>query len=256
MSNLKPIVNTKPIVFFDLETTGISVATDRIVQIAIIKRNTNGEEEEKTVMINPLMPIPKGASDVHGITDDMVKDSPTFKSISKSLYEFIKGCDFGGYNILGFDIPLLVEEFIRAGIEVDFNDSNYIDVMNIYKKLYPRTLSACYKQYTGVELENSHDAMVDTKATVEIFNKMLVVEKEVIPNDFIELCKFSMYSEHIVDFAGKFTRNEANLICYNFGKNKGKPVSTDLGMLDWIIQKDFTKDTKAWALKLKKGEVI
>lgn len=249
-------MSSKPIVFFDLETTGVSVANDRIVQIAVIKKNANAEVEEKCVLINPLISIPKDASDIHGITNEMVKDKPTFKSISKSLYEFIDGCDFGGYNILGFDVPLLVEEFIRAGIEVDFSDVNYIDVMNIYKKLYPRNLSACYKHYTSKELENSHDAMVDTKATLEIYENMLLKEKEVLPDSFKELCKFSMYSPNIVDFAGKFVRNEANIICYNFGKNKGNPVSKDLGLLDWMIQKDFTKDTKNWAIRLKKGEVM
>jgi len=246
----------RPLIFFDLETTGISVATDRIVQIAVIKKHPLGKTEEKCVLVNPIIPIPKGASDVHGITNEMVKDKPEFKLIAKSLYEFIKDCDFGGYNILGFDIPLLVEEFIRAGIEVDFSECNYLDVMNIYKKLYPRNLSACYKQYTGKELENSHDAMVDTKATQEIYEQMLITENGNIPTSFDELCKFSMYSENIVDFASKFIRNDANIICYNFGKNKNKPVSSDLGLLDWIIQKDFTKDTKNWALKLKKGEVI
>lgn len=248
-------MNCKPLVFFDLETTGISVANDRIVQIAVFKQNIDGTQEEKCVLINPLMNIPKDASDVHGITNEMVKDSPTFKSISKSFYEFIKGCDLGGYNILGFDLPLLVEEFIRAGVEVDFSDCKFLDVMNIYKKLYPRNLSACYKHYTGKELENSHDALVDTKATVSIFQQMLLQEKE-LPQDFDELCSYSQYNENIVDFAGKFARNESNVICYNFGKNKGKPVSNDLGLLDWIIQKDFTKDTKQWARKLKNGEVI
>ena len=150
---------SKGAVFFDLETTGLDVSKERIVQIAVVKINIDGSKEEKNVIVNPTIPIPKEASDVHGITDEMVKDAPEFKQVAKSFYEYIEGCDLFGYNITGFDIPLLVEELIRAGIDYNFDNIKIVDVMSIYKKLHPRTLSACYNYYTGNILEGSHDAL-------------------------------------------------------------------------------------------------
>lgn len=250
------IVFNKGAVFFDLETTGLDVSKDRIVQIAIVKISLSGEKEEKNVVVNPTIPIPKEASDVHGINNEMVKDKPTFKQVAKSFYEYIKDCDLFGYNILNYDLPLLVEELLRAGVEFNFDNVRKVDVMTIYKKLYPRDLSSCYKQYTGKVLEGSHDALNDTRATVDAFMGMLQQESELSDKSVDDLQEFSGVDNTRVDFAGKFIRNEAGIICFNFGKSKGVPVANDLGFLDWMLNKEFTQDTKNWALKIKRGEVI
>lgn len=248
---------SKGISFFDLETTGTDVAKDRIVQIAVIRKDKDGTVDKKSVLINPEMPIPKEATEIHGITDEMVKDAPTFKMVAKSfMNQYIDGYDISGYNILGFDIPVLVEELLRAEVDFSFEETVFIDVMNIYHMLNPRTLSACYLHYTGQELDGAHDALVDTEATVKILEAMLQKEEEVKGKSNIELSELSKKNENIVDFAGKFVRNEAGVICYNFSKEKGKPVSGNLGMLTWMEGKDFTMDTMNWVRKLKKGEVI
>ena len=247
---------SKGAVFFDLETTGLDVSKERIVQLAVVKINIDGSKEEKNVIVNPTIPIPKEASDVHGITDEMVKDAPEFKQVAKSFYEYIEGCDLFGYNITGFDIPLLVEELIRAGIDYNFDNIKIVDVMSIYKKLHPRTLSACYNYYTGNILEGSHDALNDTKATVDCFMEMIEQEAELMDKSIDDLQEMSGVDNSRVDFSKKFIRNEAGLICFNFGKSKGLPVSKDLGFIDWMLSKDFTQDTKNWALKIKRGEVI
>ena len=248
---------SKGAVFFDLETTGLDVSKERIVQLAVVKiNNISGEREEKKVLVNPTIPIPKEASDVHGITDEMVKDKPVFKQVAKSFYEYIEGYDLFGYNITGFDIPLLVEELIRAGVDYNFDNIKIVDVMSIYKKLQPRTLSACYNYYTGHILEGSHDALNDTRATVDAFMEMMEQETELQEKSIDELQEMSGVDKSRVDFARKFIKNDAGLICFNFGKSKGIPVSNDLGFLDWMLSKDFTQDTKNWALKIKRGEVI
>lgn len=249
-------IKFKEVVFFDLETTGLDIAKDRIVQIAIIKIKPNGEREEKNVIINPTIPIPKEASDVHGITDEMVKDKPVFKQVARSFYEYIKGCDLFGYNIVNYDLPLLVEELLRADVDFSFEGVKVVDVMSIYKKLNPRDLSSCYNYYTGEVLEGSHDALNDTRATVDIFMAMLEQEAELKDKDFDEIEEFSGFDKNRVDFAGKFIRNEAGVICFSFGKSKGQPVTSDLGFVDWMLSKDFTQDTKNWCMKIKKGEVI
>lgn len=246
----------KGAVFFDLETTGLDVSKDRIVQIAVVKINLAGEREEKKVMVNPTIPIPKEATAIHGITDEMVSDKPTFKQIAKSFYDYIADCHLFGYNIVGYDIPLLVEELIRAGVEYSFDNVNVVDVMTIYKKLHPRDLSSCYNYYTGKILEGSHDALNDTRATVDAFMGMLEQETQLNNLDIDAMQEFSGVNKNRVDFAGKFVRNDAGVICFNFGKSKGVPVAKDLGFLDWILSKDFTQDTKNWALKIKRGEVI
>lgn len=247
---------TKGAVFFDLETTGLDVSKDRIVQIAVVKINLSNEREEKKVLVNPTIPIPKEASDVHGITDEMVKDKPTFKQVAKSFYDYIEGYDLYGYNIIGYDLPLLVEELLRAGVEYNFDNVRIVDVMSIYKKLHPRTLSACYNYYTGKILEGSHDALNDTRATVDAFMGMIQQEAELIDKSIEDLEEMSGVDNSRVDFAGKFVKNDAGVICFNFGKSKGLPVANDLGFLDWMLSKDFTQDTKNWALKIKRGEVI
>lgn len=255
---MKTSKTSKGVVFFDLETTGTDIAKDRIVQIAIVRKNIDGSVEEKCTLINPEIPIPKEATEVHKITNEMVQDPkvPKFSQVAKSLYSYIEGYDMAGFNILKFDIPLLVEEFLRSGIPVDFSGIKYFDVMVLFQKLNPRDLSACFKHYLKKDLEGGHDALVDTKATSDVFDEMIKVEPELKDLSSDEISKMSMHNEEIIDFSGKFVRNEAGIICYNFGKDKGNPVSKNLSFLDWMIGKDFTEDTKNWCRKLKKGEVV
>jgi DNA polymerase-3 subunit epsilon len=248
-------ISNRDAVFFDLETTGLDIPNDRIVQIAIVKLKSNGEREEKNVLINPTIPIPKEASDVHGITDEMVKNKPTFKQVARSFSEYIKGCDLLGYNIVSFDLPLLVEEMLRADVDFSIEGVYVVDVMSIYKKLQPRDLSSCYKYYTGKVLEGSHDALNDTRATVDAFIGMLNSEDELNGKDIDALQEFSGYNTNRVDFAGKFVRNEEGVICFSFGKSKGLPVTKDLGFVDWMLSKDFSQDTKNWCMKIKNGQV-
>jgi DNA polymerase-3 subunit epsilon len=247
---------SKGIAFFDLETTGVDVAKDRIVQIAVVRKDNDGTIEEKKVLVNPEIPIPKESTEVHGITDEMVKNAPRFKQIAKSLYDYIEGYDLSGYNILHFDLPLLVEELLRAGVEFSFDNVRYIDVMVIYKKLHPRDLSSCYNHYTGKILDGAHDALNDTRATADILDAMLQKEESISTLDNDGLDSMSRGDKPMVDFAGKFTRNEAGVICFNFGKHRGVPVTKELGFIDWMLGKDFTQDTLNWARKIKKGEVI
>jgi DNA polymerase-3 subunit epsilon len=246
----------RPIVIFDLETTGTNVAKDRIVQIAIEKRMVDGTVERKKALINPNMPIPKEASEVHGVTDDMIKDKPIFSNVAKSLYEYIKDCDLSGFNILKFDLPLLVEEFLRAGVETSFEKVNYIDVFVLYSILYPRDLGTVYKFYTKKELDGAHDAMVDTTGTGEIMDAMFSNEEALKDLDAKQIHELCNRNGDMVDFAGKFTRNEAGIICFGFGKHIGQPVANELGFLGWMMDKDFTQDTLNWARKIQKGEVI
>jgi len=243
-------------IFFDLETTGLDIAKERIVSIAVVKIDPLGIKTEKEVLVNPTIPIPKEASDVHGITDDMIKDKPTFKQIAKSFYEYIEGFDLYGYNIVHYDLPLLVEELLRAGVEFDFSKIKIVDVMKIYKKLQPRDLSSFYNYYTGKVLQNSHNALADTSATYDGFLEMMEQESELNSCEVDKLQEMSGVSDKQVDFAGKFIRNDANIICYNFGGSKGQTVSSNMKFLDWMLSKDFSQDTKNWAMKLKKGEVI
>jgi DNA polymerase III subunit epsilon len=247
---------SKGAVFFDLETTGLDISKDRIIQIAVVKIHLDNQREEKKVLVNPTIPIPKEASDVHGITNEMVKDSPTFKQVARSFYEYIEGYDLFGYNIVHYDLPLLVEELIRAGVNYNFDNVKIVDVMSIYKKLHPRTLSACYNYYTGNILEGSHDALNDTRATVDAFMGMIEKESELIDKSIDDLEQMSGVDNKRVDFSGKFIKNEAGVICFNFGKSKGLPVASDLGFVDWMLSKDFTQDTKNWCMKIKRGEVI
>ena len=204
---------SKGIVTFDLETTGVEPSTDRIVQIAVVRKGNDGTIDKKKVLLNPTIPIPKGASDVHGITDEMVKDCPTFKQVGRSLYQYIEGYDLSGYNIIGFDLPLLVEELLRAGVEFNFDDVRIIDVMYIYKKLNPRTLGACYLQYTGKELDGAHDAMIDTDATVEILDEMLKQESELEGMTSDDLHNFVERNEGRVDFRSEERRGGKECRC-------------------------------------------
>ena len=239
----------KPIVFFDLETTGSDITHDRIVEISILKVYPDGTEERKTRRLNPTIPIPLESSLIHGVYDKDVKDEPTFKKIGKSLAKLFEGCDIGGYNSNKFDVPLLMEEFIRADINIDLSQSRFVDVQVIYHKMEGRSLSDAYRYFCGKELENAHTADADTSATYEIMKSMLdkYDGNENIVNDIDKLSEFST-REKFLDFAGKIASDEDGEPIINFGQYKGVKVEdvlrTNLGYIDWIIHGNFPNYTK------------
>ncbi|MGE4288050.1 MAG: exonuclease domain-containing protein [Salinivirgaceae bacterium] len=256
----------RPIVFFDLETTGINVVTDRIVEIAYLKIFPDGKEEEKTQRINPEMPIPPESTAVHGISDDDVKDKPTFKEFAKTFSKVLEGSDIGGFNSNKFDIPLLAEEFLRADVDFDFMKRRFIDVQVIFHKMERRTLSAAYKFYCGKELEGAHGAAADTKATYEVLKSQLDMYQDTdfednngklskpIVNDIEALAEFSSHNLN-VDFAGRIIYNEKGVEVFNFGKYKGVPVTQvfekDPGYYGWMLSSEFPLYTKKILTQIK-----
>lgn len=242
-----------PLVFFDLETTGVNIVSDRIVEISYLKVHPNGKEESKTRRINPEMPIPASASAVHGIYDEDVKDCPTFREVAKSLASQIEGCDLAGYNSNRFDIPLLAEEFLRAEVDIDLSKRKFIDVQTIFHKKEQRTLSAAFKFYCDKELEDAHSAEADTKATYEILKAQLD-RYEDLKNDMEFLSEYSCFTNN-VDFAGRIVYNEKQEEVINFGKYKGRLVAevlkTDPGYYGWIMQGDFSLHTKKVITNIK-----
>lgn len=236
-----------PLVFFDLETTGVNISTDRIVELCYIKVYPNGNEESKTMRINPEMHIPETSSQVHGIYDKDVADCPTFKQIATELAHTIEGCDFAGFNSNRFDVPLLVEEFLRAGVNINLSRRKFIDVQNIYHKLERRTLSAAYKFYCGADLEDAHSALADTRATYEVLMAQLDRYPDDLQNDVQFLADYSRMNNN-VDFAGRIVYDDKGTEIFNFGKYKGRPVTeilkVDPGYYGWIMQGDFTLNTK------------
>ena len=244
----------KPLVFFDLETTGVSSIHDRIIMLGYIKVYPNGNEEAKTIYINPERHIPEETTAIHHITDDDVKDCPTFKQIAANLAAAFEGCDFAGFNSNHFDVPMLVEEMLRAGVNFDISKSKLIDVQNIYHKLEPRTLSAAYKYYCHKELDGAHSADNDTMATYEVMKAQLDKYPEVLKNDVDFLADFSKMNNN-VDLAGRIVYNEQNVPVFNFGKYKGTPVeevlTKDPGYYGWILQGDFPQNTKQVLTRLR-----
>ena len=243
-----------PLIFFDLETTGTNVATDRIVELSYIKLFPGSKEpQKKTLRINPEMPIPAQATAVHHITDDDVKNEPTFKQIAKELANVFEGCDIAGFNSNRFDVPLLAEEFLRAGVKVDFSRRKFIDVQTIFHKMEQRTLSAAYKFYCHKDLEGAHSALADTEATYEVLKAQLDKYPS-LKNDVEYLSAFSTQSKN-VDLAGRFVYNNAGVEVFNFGKYKGRPVeevlSTDPGYYGWMMNGDFALNTKQVLTQIK-----
>jgi len=236
----------KPIVFFDLETTGINVVSDRIVEISIVKVYPNGKEDRKTYRVNPEMPIPPQATAVHKISDADVADCPTFKQLAKELKEIFADADIAGYNSNKFDVPLLAEEFIRADVDFDLKKRNFIDVMSIFMKKEPRNLSAAYKFYCNADLENAHSANADTEATYEVF-KAQVDRYGDIGNDIQEISKFSSYNNN-ADFMGRLIYDSEHRIVINFGKYKGMLLTDvfkkDSAYYDWMMKGEFPLYTK------------
>ena len=246
---------SKPICFFDLETTGINISKDRIVEMAILKVHPNGDEERKTWLINPEMPIPKEVSDIHGITDDMVADAPTFKEVAKDVYNVIKDSDLGGFNSNRFDIPLLAEEMLRAEVDFDMKNRRAIDVQTIFHKMEQRTLSAAYKFYCDKNLEDAHSAGADTDATYEVLKAQLERYQD-LENDMNFLSEFSSRKK-FADFAGFIGYSKKGEECFAFGKHKGKLVTEVLesepGYFGWLLNADFPLYTKKvlTAIKLR-----
>lgn len=243
-----------PIIFFDLETTGTNINTDRIVEICYLKVYPNGNEESKTLRINPEMHIPDEASAVHGIYDADVANCPTFKLVAKDIAKDFEGADIAGFNSNRFDVPVLVEEFLRAGIDIDLTKRKFIDVQVIYHKLEQRTLSAAYKFYCGQNLEDAHSAEADTRATYEVLKAQLDRYPEELKNDISFLSEYSHHTRN-VDFAGRIVLNDKDIEVFNFGKYKGVSVeevlSKDPGYFSWIMGGDFTLNTKNVLTKIK-----
>ena len=237
---------TRPLCFFDLETTGVNVAKDRVVEISILKVFPNGNKESKTWLVNPEMPIPPQTTAVHGITDEKVANEPTFKQLSKDIYSMIKGSDLAGFNSDRFDIPLLAEEMLRAEIDVDFKKHLTVDVQTIFHKMEKRNLSAAYKFYCGKDLDNAHSAEADTNATYEVL-KSQIEKYDELENDVSKLSAFSTRRKS-VDFAGFVVVDEDGEAAFNFGKHKGKKVVEVLerepGYFSWLLNADFPRYTK------------
>lgn len=236
---------SRPIAFVDLETTGISISTDRIVEIAIVKILPDGTKQVKRKLINPGVPIPAGSSDIHGITDEMVKDAPTFKQAANELKQFMENCDLGGYNSNRFDIPMLIEEFLRIGMDFNIEGRKLVDVQKVFHMMEQRTLSAAYKFYCQKSLDGAHSAEVDATATWEILEAQ-VERYPQIGNTVETVVKFTG-EDDIVDFARRFIK-EKGVEIFNFGKHKGKPVVQVLKeepqYYDWMMKGDFAMNTK------------
>ena len=236
----------KPIIFFDLETTGTNITDDRIVELSYIKVYPDGREESKTLRINPGRPIPAEATAVHHISDADVADKPLFEQVAKELAAVFTGVDIAGFNSNRFDVPLLMEEFLRVGVNIDMSKCRFVDVQTIFHKMEQRTLSAAYLFYCGKELDGAHSADADTRATYEVLKAQLDHYSS-LQNDIEFLAKFSTQSRN-VDFAGRIVYNDKNVEVFNFGKYKGMPVAEvlarDSGYYSWIMQGDFPLNTK------------
>ncbi len=264
MLNLK-----KPLAFFDLEATGISITNDRIVEICILKVSSNQSKEVKTWLVNPEMPIPEKSSKIHGIRDEDVKDAPTFKMIAKDVERFLDGADLAGFNIMKFDIPMLVEAFLRVDIDFSMKSRKVIDSQKIFHLMEPRTLSAAYKFYCNEELENAHSAEADTLATYDVLVQQVERYKEVavktkdgkleypVKNDMEELNK--LVASNTIDYAGRMIYDENKVPVFNFGKYRHKPIlevlKKDPSYYDWIQKGDFPLDTKKKLMELKLSQL-
>ena len=244
----------KPIIFFDLETTGTNITTDRIVEISVVKVMPDGEQITRTRRINPEMPIPAEATAVHHITDEDVKDMPTFRQVAKSLREFMIGCDFCGFNSNRFDLPMLAEEFMRVDVDVDFfKKAKYVDVQNIFHKKEERTLVAAYRFYCGKELEAAHSADADTLATYEVLCAQLDKYAD-LENSVDFLSEYSSRGK-TADFAGRIGINENGVAVFNFGKYRDQSVEEvfrkEPSYYDWIMNGDFPNYTKKIFTEIK-----
>jgi DNA polymerase III subunit epsilon len=236
---------SRPIAFLDLETTGINFTTDRIIEMAIVKILPDGTQQIKRRLVNPQMPIPPSSTEIHGITDEMVKDAPAFKQIANETRQFLENCDLAGYNSNRFDWPMLMEEFLRAGLDFDVTGRRLIDVQRIFHQMEPRTLSAAYKFYCNKSLEDAHSAEADAVATWQVFEAQLLKYENL--GNTVESVMKAVGEEQIVDFARRFIM-EKGVEIFNFGKHKGRPVADVLKAepqyYDWMMKGDFPMHTK------------
>ncbi|MCU0407370.1 MAG: 3'-5' exonuclease [Bacteroidales bacterium] len=243
----------RPIAFIDLETTGINVASDRIVELSVLRIQPGGKEDWLTTLVNPGIPIPPKTTAIHGISDADVADAPSFREVGKSLAAFLEGCDLAGYNAIKFDIPLLAEEFLRENIEFNFRKRRYVDVQVIFHKKEQRTLTAAYLFYCKKNLEEAHSAKVDTQATYEVLKSQLDRYGD-LDNDIEKLADFSSYGSN-VDFAGRIVLDENGVEIFNFGKHKGRPVekvfSEEPSYYSWMMNGDFPLYTKKILTEIK-----
>lgn len=243
-----------PLVFFDLETTGINITHDRIIEISLLKVTPNGKEEIKTRRINPERPIPPESTAIHGITDDDVKDCPTFKQIAKSLSEMLEGCDMAGFNSSRFDVPMITEEFLRAGVDFDTSKRKFVDVQIIFHKKEQRTLEAAYAFYCDKQLENAHSAEADVIATYEVLKSQLDKYND-LENDVNFLSREYSSFNNNVDLAGRIIYNDKGVEVFNFGKHRGKSVTEVLknepSYYSWMMDGDFPLNTKQVLTKLR-----
>ena len=242
-----------PIIFFDLETTGTNILRDRIVGISYIKVMPSGNETERTLRINPGMPIPAEATAIHHITDDDVKNAPPFKQVAQELANVFLGCDIAGFNSNRFDVPMLMEEFLRAGVNIDLSRRKFVDVQTIFHKMEQRTLIAAYKFYCGKDLTEAHSANADTRATYEVLKAQLDHYPS-LKNDIAFLSDFSSQNKN-VDLMGRIIYNEAGKEVFNFGKYKGQLVEDvfrrDIGYYSWMMQGEFPANTKQVITNIK-----
>ena len=249
---------TCPVVFFDLETTGTDINKDRIVEICYLKVWPNGNEDAHTMRINPGMHIPEESSQVHGIYDDDVKDCPTFKEVAKNIAKDFEGADIAGFNSNRFDVPLLAEEFLRADVDIDLARHRFIYVQVIFHKKEQRTLSAAYQFYCGKNLEDAHTALADTRATYEVLKAQLDKYPD-LQNDMKFLSDYSSFTKN-VDFAGRMVYDDNGAEVFNFGKYKGQLVkdvlAKDPGYYSWILNSEFTLNTKAALTRIRVREMM
>lgn len=244
-----PLQLVRPLCVFDLETTGLQITKDRIVQIAIIKLLPDGTQEEFNALVNPEQVIPEEITAIHGISNEMIKNAPTFKEIAPQVIDFIGNADLAGYNSNKFDIPVLSEELLRCEIAFDLGARHFVDVQNIFHKMEQRTLAAAYQFYCGKTISNAHNALYDTLATLEVLQAQTERYSD-LSNDIEGLAKFSTVGDNqIADFAGRLCWNAKNELCYNFGKHKGKTIEKVLkeepGYYGWMLDADFPLHTKA-----------
>ncbi len=260
-----PLNLKNPLAIFDLETTGANVMNDRIIEYSFIKVMPNGETIEKSGRVNPTIPIKKDARMVHGISNDDVKDEPTFKMIAKELARFLEGCDLAGFNIIRFDVPVLVEEFLREGVEFDVSKRKLIDAQKIFHFMEKRTLGAAYQFYCNKSLDDAHSATADTAATLEVLDAQIAryEGQEVTSTSGKKLGRVEnnmsilhdITASNMVDLAGRFVLNNNGVEIFNFGKHKNKPVTEVLekepGYYDWMMRGEFPLDTKRRLTEIK-----
>lgn len=243
----------RPLLFFDLETTGIDVVTSRIVQIALIQVFEDGSSREWDTLVNPTIHIPQATTAVHGITDDMVKDAPTFQELAPLLAPLFQDADLAGYNSTRFDVPMILEEFMRAGYRMDFSQHVLLDAHRIFTQKEPRTLTAAYRFYCDGELMDAHTAIADTRAAAEVLLAQLQIYDD-LPSNIIELGNYCNNGQHILDFSNRLVYNEKNEIVFNFGKYKGQSVKEVFKLNDgyygWIMQSDFSSQMKEIVTKI------